>query len=218
MISDDTRRIFSTEVQIVQDRISHEEVENILCQIPEWRLRKALSYRFDIDRYLCAGSFLLLEKMLRENFGLCHCPEFSYGEHGKPFLKEYPGIHFNISHCRKGIACAVSDRPVGIDIEEMQYDALLAQTVLNPEERSLVEMSDEPEVKFTEFWTRKESFLKLSGEGIRDDLKNILSYTGEASFLTECNRDVGYVISTFIGGDAIFSCGQRRRVSGPQGK
>lgn len=196
MVSDDNKGIISNEVQLVPDSISHEEVANLLSLLPEWRLRKALSYRFDIDRYLCAQSFFLLEKMLRKNFGLNYCPEFSYGEHGKPYLKECPGIHFNISHCRRGIACAVSDRSVGIDIEEIQYDALLVQTVLNPEERSAVEMSDEPEVKFTEFWTRKESFLKLTGEGIRDNLRNLLSETGEVCFKTECNYAAGYVLST----------------------
>lgn len=196
MASDDKKVIISTEVHMLPDSISHEEVAKLLSLLPEWRLRKALSYRFDIDRYLCAGSFLLLEKMLRENFGMDHCPEFSYGEHGKPYLKECPGIHFNISHCRKGIACVVADRPVGVDIEEMQYDALLAQTVLNPEECSAVEMSDNPEVKFTECWTRKESFLKLTGEGIQDNLRDVLSETGDVSFKTGYNRAAGYVFST----------------------
>lgn len=213
MVSDGNKGIISTEVQMVPDSISHEEVTKLLSLLPEWRLRKALSYRFDIDRYLCAESFLLLEKMLRENLGLNHCPEFSYEEHGKPFLKEYPGIHFNISHCRKGVACAISESPVGVDIEEIQYDALLSQTVLNPEERSAVEMSDEPEVKFTELWTRKESFLKLTGEGIRDNLKDVLSGKGEVIFKTECNRAAGYAISTVFFKNRIsgicYSCFSR---------
>lgn len=205
MASDDSKRIISTEVRIVPESISHEEVTNLLALLPEWRLRKALSYRFDIDRYLCAESFLLLEKMLRENFGLSHCPEFSYGEQGKPFLNGCPHIHFSISHCRKGIACGVSNCPIGVDIEEIQYDALLAETVLNTEERSAVGMSDEPEVKFTELWTRKEGFLKLTGEGIRDNLRDVLSETEDVSFKTGCNRAAGYVISTvFTKNPAVF--------------
>lgn len=43
----------------------------IMPYIPMWRLDKAMSYRFDIDRFLCAKSFLMLEDVLREHFERC---------------------------------------------------------------------------------------------------------------------------------------------------
>ena len=167
----------------------------IMPYIPMWRLDKAMSYRFDIDRFLCAKSFLMLEDVLREHFGLAGCPEFSYDSHGKPYFREHPEIFFNISHCHRGIACAVMDRPVGIDIEEIQFDESLAKVIFNPEELEAVRSAEEPAVKFTEFWTRKESFLKLTGEGLRDDLKDVLSGAGEVAFTTGINRPAGYVYS-----------------------
>ena len=63
-------------------------------------------------------------------------------------------------------------------------------------ELSIVLASDERDVKFTELWTLKESFLKLTGEGLRDDMKDILSGTSGISFTTEVRRDSGYVYST----------------------
>lgn len=169
--------------------------EESLCLLPDWRLRKALSYRFPIDRFLCAKSFLMLERMLHDKFGIDGCPEFSYGPDGKPYLKEYPGIFFNISHCRKGIACAVCDCPVGIDIEVIQPGVEIRDLVLNPEERAAVEMSKEPEVEFTRLWTRKESILKLSGEGLRDDMRNVLSEAKGVRIDTVVNRGASYVLS-----------------------
>lgn len=166
-----------------------------LVRLPQWRLRKALSFRQDIDKFLCAQSFLMLEELLRERFNLKCCPEFSYATNGKPFLKEYPSIHFNISHCCRGIACAVSDNPIGIDIEVIQYDEDLVSVVFNSEERDIIEKYDESDVKFTELWTRKESYLKLTGEGISDNLKNALSTADGVSFKTEVNRSAGYVLS-----------------------
>lgn len=178
------------------------ELRGILGELPEWRLRKALSFRQEIDRFLCAKSFLLLEGMLREQFGIERCPEFSYGNHGKPYLRDYPGISFNISHCRRGIACAVLDRPVGIDIEEIQFDKGLADLVLSPEELYEVERSVRPDLKFTELWTLKESFLKLSGEGLSDNMKEVLHSAGGVDFKTEINDAAGYVCSTAVAGHA----------------
>lgn len=171
------------------------ELRDILPRLPQWRLSKALSYRHDPDRFLCAKSFLMLEEMLRTAYGLDHCPEFSFGSHGKPYFQCRPDIFFNISHCRRGIACAVLDRPVGIDIEEIQYDENLASVILNPEEIAAVGRSEEPEVIFTGLWTLKESFLKLTGEGIKDNMKNVLSETDDVSFSTEARRSASYVYS-----------------------
>lgn len=170
-------------------------LEELLPLLPPWRRQKALSYRFPFDRFLCAKSFLMLEQMLRDKFGIDTCPEFTYGVNGKPYLKEYPGIFFNISHCRKGIACAVCKCPVGVDVEEIQPGAEIREMVLNREEKEAVEMSQEPEVEFTRLWTRKESVLKLSGEGIRDDMKDILSETQGVRIETVVNRGASYVLS-----------------------
>lgn len=81
------------------------ELKELLPLLPQWRRQKTLSYRQDIDRFLCVKSFLMLEDMLRENFGLAQCPEFLYGSHGKPYFSDYPGIFFNISHCQGNSLC-----------------------------------------------------------------------------------------------------------------
>lgn len=166
-----------------------------LARLPRWRLQKALSFRQETDSFLCAKSFLILEDLLRERFSLDACPEFSYTDKGKPYLREYPDIFFSISHCRKGIAVAVSDRPVGIDIEETGYDRDVAAIVLNDEELAAVRHSEEPDVCFTEIWTRKESYLKLTGEGLRDDLKQVLPPEAGVVFKTEARRSSGYVVT-----------------------
>ena len=53
-------------------------------------------------------------------------------------------------------------------------------------------------MKFTEFWARKESFLKLTGEGLRDNLKDVLSDANEATISTGINRSAGYIHSVAI--------------------
>lgn len=154
-----------------------------------------MSYKFDIDRFLCAKSFLMLEDLMGKEYGICRCPEFSYGANGKPFFSDFPHIHFNLSHCRRGIACVVSNHPVGIDIEEIQYDDLLAQRVLNSNEYMETKSSTNPSEKFIEFWTKKESCLKLTGQGLVDDVKDLLNESEGIVFQSVLNRERGYVWS-----------------------
>ena len=177
--------------------IDRMELEAILSRIPAWRREYASSYRFDIDRYLCARSFTMLNEILSFRYGIHDCPGFGIAAGGKPFLKGYPEIQFNISHCRRGIICAVDSFPVGCDIEEIEsrYDADLARRCFNTAEIAAIESSADPRTAFTEMWTRKEAFLKLYGHGIDDDLPALLA-DGKAStvsFETTVCSDKGYV-------------------------
>ena len=147
----------------------------LLDMLPSWRLEKALSFHFDIDKYLCAKSFLILKEMLLKEFNLNNIPKFSYNKNQKPYFKEYPNIHFNISHCKSGIACAVSNSPIGIDIEEINLYDDIKENVLSKEELQAIKISKSPNEEFTKFWTMKESYLKLIGTGINDNMKDILN-------------------------------------------
>lgn len=168
------------------------EVGLLLDTLPEWRRERVLSYRYDLDRFLCAKAFLLLEDALRRDFGIRDGIEFSYSPEGKPFLAGHPEIHFNLSHCRKAVACVISDAPVGVDVEEIQFDDQLAQSVLSPEEYGLVISSANPAESFTSLWTKKESYLKMLGCGIIVDLKSL--ELGGAEFETE-TCSLGYCSS-----------------------
>ena len=44
-------------------------------------------------------------------------------ENGKPFLPDFPDIHFNITHCDGLAACAFDRSPVGVDAEKPGYFA-----------------------------------------------------------------------------------------------
>lgn len=166
------------------------ELDELVSSLPDWRRRYALSYRRPIDQYLCAKSYLLLSGILSENFDIHGMPEFSYNSFGKPFLKAYPDIHFNISHCAgsssvpssAAILCAVADEPVGVDIENVQFDDELARAVLSDAEYRDVLASADPGIRFTEYWTMKESRLKLEGTGLTDDIKTSLNQDDDISY------------------------------------
>ena len=100
-------------------------------------------------------------------------------------LVDYPHIHFNLSHCRDAVACVVSDQPVGIDVECIdRYRTLLLNYTMNEQERELVTASPDPATAFIRLWTMKEALLKLTGQGITDNLHTVLENTEAYRFNT----------------------------------
>ena len=91
------------------------------------------------------------------------------GEHGKPALREYPDIRFNLSHADGIAACIVSEHECGIDCERVrEYRPNVARRVFTPEELAVFESAPESErdLLFFRLWTLKEAFVKAVGRGL----------------------------------------------------
>lgn len=130
--------------------------------------------------------FILTRGYLRQRLGWLTgmAPEdllFDYLEHGKPILakqQKYIDITFNISHADELALVAISQRhSIGIDIEkidrQLDYCPLVGR-FLSPAEQ--VELNSlPPSVRVRAFfatWTRKEAFIKATGDGISYGLGN----------------------------------------------
>ena len=79
-----------------------------------------MKFKHEQGRKTCAAAYLLLCEGLRKEYGITEKPVFEYGEHGKPSIVGHPEICFNISHCREAVLCALSDKPIGVDIESIR--------------------------------------------------------------------------------------------------
>ncbi len=165
----------------LNDDIAHFDLEQALPLLSEQRREQCLKFRHEQGRKTCAAAYLLLRQALREEYGLLEAPLFDYGEHGKPVLRQWPRIHFNLSHCKEAAICVVSDKPVGVDIESIhRYSESLARYVMNDAEMETILHADNPAFEFTKLWTRKEAVVKLSGHGISNDMKPVLTrFAGE---------------------------------------
>ena len=64
---------------------------------------------------------------------------------------------------------------------------------MNDAEIDEITHSQNPALAFIRFWTMKEAVLKLSGEGIRNNMKTVL--TGHEPINTVVNEEKGYVYS-----------------------
>lgn len=91
---------------------------------------------------------------------------------GKPYLRGFP-IHYNISHCRGMVVCALAPCPVGVDVEcPRPISDNLIRKVCTTREQTYVQEGSRQE-RFLKLWTLKESYLKMTGEGIGRDLRSV---------------------------------------------
>ena len=139
--------------------------------MPSERQKKIRSFRFEQDRQLslCAG-LLLCEGLKRAGV-----PDagIAYGPYGKPYLRDRDDIFFNLSHGGRIAAIAVSNKPVGIDVEPIRpFEEDVLHRVFLPEELAVAPAGDR-ERFYTALWTVKESLMKRFGTGLSLDPKEI---------------------------------------------
>ncbi len=158
------------------NKITEEELENDLRLLPEWRRGAAVRFKFLSGKVQCTKAYLLLRRALLEEYRIRDDSEFGYGRNGKPYLKNHPDIHFNLSHCKEAVMCAVDDHPIGCDIESItrKPDILLMKKTLSLSEQERVFATENPELEFMKLWTAKEAVIKLTGEGLARELADLL--------------------------------------------
>ena len=83
-------------------------------------------------------------------------------DNGKPYLMGLP-FHFSFSHCKGYAACAVDDKPVGIDIEIIHPRiAKVAHKFLNDQEKTMIAGLEEKNQlnQLAFLWAAKEAMYK----------------------------------------------------------
>ena len=135
------------------------------------RKEKVRRYRFLKDKVLSLGAELLLRKAMTD-CGIA-LPEICYGfkTNGKPFIKGLEWFNFNISHSEDLVMIAVSENEIGCDIEKVtEIDLDIAKKFFFREEYeniAAIPASEKRNELFFRYWTLKESFMKVTGLGIR---------------------------------------------------
>ena len=126
---------------------------------------------------------LLMHYMLMQAAGDCvKTRDLVSGRYGKPYLNAafqgLGGVEFNISLSGEWVVGAVSDRPVGIDIEEIkEFDIEIGKKYFTPDECEYVYGSNAPNLlRFYQIWCLKESCLKCVGKGLSGEIASIRVY------------------------------------------
>jgi 4'-phosphopantetheinyl transferase len=140
---------------------------------------RAGRYRFDADRRRFAWTRAILRTLLASYVGSQPGQiQFGAAARGKlhltpPHHPAYGGLRFNVSHSHEWALIALTrDREVGVDVEHhrpLHHDLFdIATRFFAPAEvaalRALAPAEQEP--AFFRIWSRKEAYIKATGEGV----------------------------------------------------
>lgn len=146
--------------------------EQKLSLVDEARKEKILKYRFDKDRRLSLAAALLLRRALEES-GVLQDKltklNVSVNAQGKPYLPDYPELHFNLSHSGEIALCVLADCPAGCDIQETtDIPEEMVQQFFHPGEyQQMMTLPTEQRQEFAlKLWAWKEAYVKAAGLGM----------------------------------------------------
>ena len=194
--------------------------ERFLGQVPEYRQKKAMSFKFPKGKMQSLGVGLLLQMACRDAGFEGADNHIAYGENGKPYLVDFPEVHFNLSHSGERVMCVISPFEVGCDVEIIKGDrGKLAERFFKSEESAWIKHFETLEAQseaFYRLWTLKECYMKVTGRGLSlmpdmfalhmDELENVtLFHDGkrpEYSF-REINLHDGYRYAYCIKNDGF---------------
>lgn len=153
--------------------ISPEEYDRYFLLMSPEKQQRVERFRFEDGKKRTVAGEMLARKMINSKK---HIDEekiiFKTGANGKPYTKSVD-ICFNISHSDELVLCAVSETPIGVDIEKIRdINSSVIKYSCNEKELGYVYedgISKEESLKrFFEVWTYKEACFKFKGTGIDD--------------------------------------------------
>ena len=154
-------KLYVADISNLPDPMSTPE---LLSKLPLERQQRILNMKQEKSRQQSMGVGLLLQKVL----ALYHMQDSQVyiGEHGKPMVE---GLEFSLAHSGNIVICAVSDEPIGCDVEKLRKAPNgVAERYFSDSERGYLSRfsGEEYDRAFFRLWTMKESYVKMTGEGL----------------------------------------------------
>lgn len=184
--------IFYYDITKLSDELYLSELEN-----SDLGRKKEILKKSNInDRKRSLAGDILVKKYLSKLYGISKEKiEIKKGKHGKPYVLNLPA-HFNVSHSGSYTVVAISDRPIGIDIEIIKdFSAILAKKHFNEDELKYISGTGPSRKKqlmqqsFYQIWTAKEAYLKYMGTGLSGGIGS-LSFALDGNKLIPNRKDI----------------------------
>lgn len=165
--------------------LEQEEVfRQFFCSLSKERQQKIEMIKAEGGRRSSLGAWAMVDHGLQQMYGVCEREIIiAYGAHGKPYVKDRPEIHFNLSHSGDYVLAAFGPVEIGCDIQQTMQgtrnDRIAARFFTEAEQQALAEGMD-----FYRIWARKESYIKCTGNGMACDLRSF-DVTGDMLLVQE---------------------------------
>lgn len=159
---------------------------SLLELIEEEDRKQILRYQFWQDRQRSLLGHLLSRYAIIQEYALTN-KEIQIRRHayGKPYIKDYSQIHYNISHSGEWVVVAIGKSPIGIDVENRREDwDLIGERVFSESEKYWSQNSYKRKAIL---WTIKEAYVKYLGIGLSKSL-NSFSIDIKRRIITEIQK------------------------------
>ena len=194
----DINKIFLVSLNEVFDAKLYDDLLSLISRDKKAKLD---SYASSFEKKRVLYSDLLIRIIIHQDLNIENNDiSFDTNIYGKPFLRNNQSFHFNVSHSQNMIAVAISNKPVGVDIEQTQNVNLeIARRFFNESEIEYIKTSSQAtNRRFIEIWTKKEAYLKYLGVGLNKSLKSFNVFDNEISNHFYTITYGIYVISTYL--------------------
>lgn len=167
----------SSQVENVRDFFKNFPILNVYYAVKpsEYKYEKVLPKERQKEIACCKNEkvksdkyfvWRLLEYGLKNTFGLdIKNVDFVKNEHGK---WQCPNCFFSLSHSEDVVAVAISNKPVGVDVEVIKQPKVLGLENKILSDNEFIEFSklsnEEKDKKILEIWSQKESVFKMLDE------------------------------------------------------
>lgn len=134
-------------------------------------IKKKIAITKGYHEYSHKCGILLLEKAFRHTGLVFSEKDIIKTKSGKPYIKNNP-VYFSISHCDGLAVCVLSEDEIGVDCESIRRasNAVMKRCYGDSEKQNVINSPDS-DTTFSRLWTLKESYVKMTGDGIASDLK-----------------------------------------------
>lgn len=145
------------------------EILAALSQMPLKQKEYISNKKCELLRKQSIVARILLKKLLL-GLGVCDGYNIGFDTNGKPCYSNSSEVYLSISHSNDFVAVAVSNKPVGIDIQVYKkINNKLIEKVCSDDESRLLERKGEKE--FFKIWTVKEAYSKCTQTKLSDVFK-----------------------------------------------
>jgi 4'-phosphopantetheinyl transferase len=159
---------------------SAEPISSLELTLSPGERERAKKFHFERDQNRFITGRAILRALLGSYLGMAaEKLDFVYGPNGKPALANLSGpnpLHFNLAHAGDLMVVALTRAcAVGVDVEPVRplgdVESIAARFFSDNEATKLKQLPrDQQPEAFFNLWTRKEAWLKATGDGLSDEM------------------------------------------------
>lgn len=160
------------DISSADDRIYQSLYEKASLQ----RKLRADRYLRQEDKLRCVTAAALLKTVLG-----VEDDQIGQDDSGKPYIKDRKDLYYNLSHSGRYVVLAWGNTPVGVDVQQQDPSTdieAIGSRFFTSDELQYIQGN---RMRFYEIWTKKESYLKYTGKGLRGGLRSFSTLMPEAS-------------------------------------